>query len=131
MPSLVVAGVSPPDCHNEPNFMHEHRFKLDDSCAMCHGKIEFGREGGGFCSNPACHGRAWPGVNLNVEVKTAGLRRRRPRKPAAKAPAGEGCRQGGQVSSAARLSMNGRAAAVSFRAVAGDTLDSLRHEGRR
>ena len=69
--STIVAGVSPPESHNEPNFMHEHRFKLDDSCAMCHGKIEFGREGGGFCSNPACHGRSWPAVNLNVEAKTA------------------------------------------------------------
>jgi len=38
---------------------------------MCHGKIEFGREGGNFCANPACHGRAWPGVNLNLETKTA------------------------------------------------------------
>jgi hypothetical protein len=71
VPSLVVTGVSPPDSHNEPNFMHDHRFKLDESCTMCHGKIEFGREGGGFCSNPACHGRAWPGVNLNAEAKTA------------------------------------------------------------
>jgi hypothetical protein len=69
VPSLIVAGVTPPDSHNEPNFMHDHRFKLDESCAMCHGKIEFGREGGGFCSNPACHGRTWPGVNLNVEFK--------------------------------------------------------------
>lgn len=69
VPSLIVQGVTPPESHNEPNFMHEHRFKLDDSCAMCHGKIEFGREGGGFCSNPACHGRAWPGVNLNVDFK--------------------------------------------------------------
>jgi hypothetical protein len=34
---------------------------------MCHGKLEFGREGGNFCSNPACHGRAWPEINLNVE----------------------------------------------------------------
>ena len=34
---------------------------------MCHGKIEFGREGGNFCSNPACHGRSWPAVNLNAE----------------------------------------------------------------
>jgi hypothetical protein len=68
--STVVSGVSPPDSHNEPNFMHDHRFKLDDSCSMCHGKLEFGREGGNFCSNPACHGRSWPAVNLNVEMKT-------------------------------------------------------------
>jgi hypothetical protein len=68
--STIVAGATPPDSHNEPNFMHEHRFKLDDTCAMCHGKLEFGREGGNFCSNPACHGRSWPGVNLNVEMKT-------------------------------------------------------------
>jgi hypothetical protein len=71
VPSTVVAGVSPPDSHNEPNFMHEHRFKLDDSCTMCHGKLEFGSEGGNFCANPACHGRQWPGVNLNVELKPA------------------------------------------------------------
>jgi hypothetical protein len=71
VPSLVVAGVSPPDSHNEPNFMHDHRFKLDESCAMCHGKHEVGREGGNFCANPACHGRTWPGLNLNVEFKPA------------------------------------------------------------
>ncbi len=47
--------------------MHEHRSSLDDSCTMCHGKLEFGREGGNFCSNPACHGRSWPAINLNVE----------------------------------------------------------------
>ena len=76
--STVVSGVTPPDSHNEPNFMHEHRFKLDDTCTMCHGKLEFGREGGNFCANPACHGRQWPAVNLNVEAKTA---------PAAPAPA--------------------------------------------
>ena len=70
VPSTVVAGVTPPDSHNEPNFMHEHRFKLDDTCTMCHGKLEFGREGGNFCANPACHGRQWPAVNLNVEMKS-------------------------------------------------------------
>jgi hypothetical protein len=70
VPSTVVAGVTPPDSHNEPNFMHEHRFKFDDTCTMCHGKLEFGREGGNFCANPACHGRQWPAVNLNVELKS-------------------------------------------------------------
>jgi hypothetical protein len=69
VPSTVVTGVTPPDSHSEPNFMHEHRFKIDDTCTMCHGKLDFGREGGNFCANPACHGRQWPGVNLNVEIK--------------------------------------------------------------
>jgi hypothetical protein len=69
--STIVAGVTPPASHGEPNFMHDHRFKLDESCTMCHGKLEFGREGGNFCANPACHGRSWPAVNLNVETKTA------------------------------------------------------------
>jgi len=71
VPSLVVAGVSPPESHEAPNWMHEHRLNLDESCAMCHGKTEFGREGGNFCANPACHGRKWPAVNLDVETKTA------------------------------------------------------------
>jgi hypothetical protein len=64
--STIVAGVTPPDSHNEPNFMHDHRLKADKSCEMCHGPLKFGREGGNFCANPACHGRTWPGVNLNL-----------------------------------------------------------------
>jgi nitrate reductase cytochrome c-type subunit len=64
--STIVAGVSPPDSHNEPNFMHDHRTRVDKSCAMCHGETKFGQEGGNFCANPACHGRKWPGVNLSV-----------------------------------------------------------------
>jgi nitrate/TMAO reductase-like tetraheme cytochrome c subunit len=85
VPSTVVAGVTPPGSHSEPNFMHEHRFKLDETCSMCHGKIEFGREGGGFCSNPACHGRSWPGVNLNVAYKSP--QATPPAEPAGKATA--------------------------------------------
>jgi hypothetical protein len=72
VPSLVVEGVGPPESHNAPNWMHEHRLSMDDSCTMCHGKLEFGREGGNFCSNPACHGRSWPGINLNAEWKPPG-----------------------------------------------------------
>jgi hypothetical protein len=57
---------------------------------MCHGKLEFGREGGNFCSNPACHGRAWPEVNLNVEAKTAAATPAAPSAPPASAPAPKG-----------------------------------------
>jgi hypothetical protein len=67
--STVAAGLSPPDSHEAPNWMHDHRLSLDQSCAACHGKPEFGREGGNFCSNPACHGRTWPELNLNADAK--------------------------------------------------------------
>jgi hypothetical protein len=69
VPSTVAAGLTPPPSHEEPNFMHDHRTKLDDSCQMCHGKIEWGADGGSFCSNPACHGRKWPGMNLDPQAK--------------------------------------------------------------
>jgi hypothetical protein len=64
--STVAPGLTPPGSHNEPNWMHDHRMKLDDSCAMCHGPIKWGKDGGSFCSNPACHGLKWPEVELNL-----------------------------------------------------------------
>jgi hypothetical protein len=66
--STVSAGLTPPDTHNEPNWMHDHRGKVDTSCAMCHGPIKWGKDGGSFCSNPACHGRKWPEVNLDAKT---------------------------------------------------------------
>lgn len=78
VPSTVIAGVSPPESHEAPNWMRDHRFSVDKSCSACHGKIAYGSDGGGFCSNPACHGRAWPGLDLDVEPKqppTAELKR--------------------------------------------------------
>ena len=75
VPSTIATGLSPPDSHEAPNWMHEHRAALDSSCAMCHGKIEYGQQGGNFCANPACHGRTWPGMDLNAEPKkTAAVR---------------------------------------------------------
>jgi len=69
--STVSPGLTPPDSHNDPNWMREHRFKLDSSCTMCHGAIKWGSDGGSFCSNPACHGRKWPELDLNVEPAKA------------------------------------------------------------
>jgi nitrate/TMAO reductase-like tetraheme cytochrome c subunit len=66
--STVSPDLTPPDSHEEPNWMHDHRTQLDSSCAMCHGKIEWGTGGGSFCSNPACHGRKWPEMNLDVQA---------------------------------------------------------------
>lgn len=65
--STVSPGMTPPDSHNEPNWMHDHRSKIDDSCAMCHGPIKWGKDGGNFCANPACHGRKWPELTLDAK----------------------------------------------------------------
>ncbi len=65
--STVTPGLTPPDSHNEPNWMRDHRSKVDSSCAMCHGPIKWGTEGGNFCANPACHGRKWPEMDLDAK----------------------------------------------------------------
>jgi hypothetical protein len=65
--STKMPGLTPPDGHNAPNWMHDHRSKVDDSCAMCHGPIKWGTEGGNFCANPACHGRKWPELSLDAK----------------------------------------------------------------
>ena len=65
-PEMPVGTVPEPATHLETNFMADHRFQADDSCAVCHGKIEFGSDDSSFCANSACHGRAWPEVQLNA-----------------------------------------------------------------
>ena len=80
--STVSPDLTPPSSHEEPNFMHDHRTKVDDSCKMCHGKIEWGTEGGSFCSNPACHGRKWPEMNLDAKAPAPPAAPAAPAKPA-------------------------------------------------
>ena len=65
--STVMAGLTPPSSHDAPTFMRDHRTRLDESCSGCHGKLEFGRDGGNFCANPACHGRKYPEVSLSAK----------------------------------------------------------------
>jgi hypothetical protein len=66
--STVAPGLTPPDSHNAPNFMHDHRTKVDNTCAMCHGPLKWGKDGGNFCANPACHGRKWPEMSLDPKA---------------------------------------------------------------
>jgi hypothetical protein len=86
VPSLIPekVGIDPPASHARANFMHTHADDVGPACEKCHGPAKFGRKGGGFCSNPACHGRSYPGLNLTVEPpkqavpKKAGLEAQRP-----------------------------------------------------
>jgi hypothetical protein len=70
--STVSPDLTPPSSHEEPNWMRDHRTQIDSSCGLCHGKIQWGAEGGSFCSNPACHGRKWPELDLDAQVGTPG-----------------------------------------------------------
>ncbi len=62
------AGEKQPESHQRPNFMHTHADDLGPECEECHGTpLKRGKKGGNFCSNPACHGREWPAINLSAE----------------------------------------------------------------
>jgi hypothetical protein len=58
--------------------MRTHADDVAPECEACHGTpLKRGKQGGGFCSNPACHGREWPALDLSVEP---------PKKAAVEAP---------------------------------------------
>ena len=101
--STVSPDMTPPGSHEEPNWMHDHRSHLDSSCAMCHGKIQWGTDGGSFCSNPACHGRKWPEMNLDAKVARAcrGRETRRAGQGSGSGQAGQGG-EGQELAGAAR-----------------------------
>ena len=62
------AAEKQPDSHQRPNFMHTHSDDVGPECEACHGTpLKRTKAGGNFCSNPACHGRTWPGIDLAAE----------------------------------------------------------------
>ncbi len=65
-PDMPVATVQEPDSHIETSFMADHRFQANGECVQCHGEIQFGADDSSFCANSACHGRAWPLVELDA-----------------------------------------------------------------
>jgi hypothetical protein len=65
-PAMPVASIQEPPSHLETNFVADHRFQANSDCVDCHGEIEFGADDSSFCANSACHGRAWPVVELDA-----------------------------------------------------------------
>jgi hypothetical protein len=53
-----------PDSHRDASFIRDHRILADDSCAECHGPIEYGTDNSSFCANGACHDQEWPETAL-------------------------------------------------------------------
>lgn len=65
-PQMPVATVQEPESHLAANFMADHRFQASEECVQCHGVVEFGTDDSSFCANSACHGQAWPSVELDA-----------------------------------------------------------------
>jgi hypothetical protein len=65
-PQMPVVSVEEPASHLAANFMADHRFQADESCVKCHGEVAFGNDDTSFCANSACHGQAWPEVELDA-----------------------------------------------------------------
>lgn len=63
---MEIANIREPASHLEPTFMADHRFLANDVCTECHGPNTFGADNTTFCANSACHGQAWPEVDLNA-----------------------------------------------------------------
>ena len=64
--TFITQAKQEPESHLEPNFIRDHRFQANESCAECHGPVEFGDDNGTFCANYACHGTEWPQVDLST-----------------------------------------------------------------
>jgi hypothetical protein len=65
-PEMPVSTIQEPASHLETNFMADHRFQANSVCVDCHGEVDFGDDDSSFCANSACHGRAWPLVELDA-----------------------------------------------------------------
>lgn len=66
-PELPAASVQEPASHLQTGFMADHRFLAsEEACSSCHGEVKFGTDDSSFCSNSACHGEAWPEVELDA-----------------------------------------------------------------
>ena len=55
----AVIGGKQPVSHSKASFRWDHRILASDSCADCHGPIEYGTDNSSFCANGICHGQEW------------------------------------------------------------------------
>ena len=61
-----------PNSHHNPNWIALHRYMYDEEdedepCSECHDVTDFGEaNNASFCSNSACHGQDWDGVDFEI-----------------------------------------------------------------
>jgi hypothetical protein len=65
-PAMPLTSIQEPPSHLATNFVADHRFQASEECTVCHGEVAFGSDDSSFCANSACHGQAWPSVELDA-----------------------------------------------------------------
>jgi nitrate/TMAO reductase-like tetraheme cytochrome c subunit len=56
-----------PESHKDSNWLAQHRYVFDETCAECHTVTNpGGTDNSSFCSNSACHATEWKFVGLNA-----------------------------------------------------------------
>lgn len=66
-PLLTVERPDEPDSHRDSNWLAQHRFEFDETCADCHDVSNpGGTDNTSFCSNSGCHATEWEFVGLDA-----------------------------------------------------------------
>jgi hypothetical protein len=55
-----------PRDHRDPAFISKHMDLQEESCADCHGEIDFGRDDKSQCSNSGCHSEDWKYLDFDA-----------------------------------------------------------------
>jgi hypothetical protein len=61
-----IIDTRKPRSHRDPAFMSKHSDLAEESCADCHGEIDFGRDDKSFCSNSGCHAQNWKYLDFDA-----------------------------------------------------------------
>ena len=65
-----IIDMRKPRDHRDPAFMPKHLDLAEDSCADCHGEIDFGKDDKSFCANSGCHDADWKYLDFDA-LRTA------------------------------------------------------------
>ncbi|MFZ5908464.1 MAG: cytochrome c3 family protein [Chloroflexota bacterium] len=69
---IDISHEPQPNSHHNPNWIALHRFMYDEKdedevCSECHDVTDYGEANNtSFCSNSACHGQEWDGINFEI-----------------------------------------------------------------
>ena len=61
-----ILDMRTPPSHRDPAFMAKHMDLAEESCADCHGDVNYGRRDKSHCSNSACHSGDWKYLDFDA-----------------------------------------------------------------